>query len=215
MMQFIQSHVPLSYPDAMRQMQEYVDCLKKNEQQSVGYIWFLEHEAVYTAGTSAVESDLLTASHGVPVYKTGRGGKYTFHGPGQLICYCVLDLIKLELDIKSYVKLLEKWIIDMLAYYKIHAFTRDGRVGVWVDVPNKGESKIAALGIRVSKGVSMHGFSINISVDLKKFVDIVPCGITNFGVTSLNELGVEATFQEVMCVLKDTIPRQFLKKHLL
>jgi len=156
-------------------------------------IWTLEHHPVYTAGISAKEADLLAKSD-IPVYKTNRGGKYTYHCPGMKIIYVMLDLKKLfaphKPDVARFVEFLENWVIAILAEFGIKGEIRKGRVGIWVETP-EGEQKIAALGIKIKKWVSYHGIAINIAPDMSGFKNIVPCGIAEFGVTSLANLGVK------------------------
>ena len=166
-------------------------------------VWLLEHPPLYTSGTSAKPSDLIEQRF--PVYETGRGGEFTYHGPGQRIGYVMLDLKKRErMDVRAYVKSLEQWIIATLAEFGVAAFTREGRIGVWVDKPKGGEAKIAALGIRVRKWVTFHGISINVNPDLSHYAGIVPCGIREYGVTSLKALGIDASMEEVDTALKQT-----------
>ncbi len=151
-------------------------------------IWLLEHPPLYSAGTSADISDLVDPDR-FDVFESGRGGQYTYHGPGQRVAYVMLDLRKRGRDVSAFVRQLEQWIMDTLAEFDISAERRCGRVGVWVAHENGREDKIAAIGIRLKKWVSFHGISINVSPDLSHFDGIVPCGITEHGVTSLAALG--------------------------
>lgn len=151
-------------------------------------IWLLEHPPVYTAGTSAAVAELLDPRF--EVVEAGRGGRYTYHGPGQRIGYVLLDLGKRARDVRGFVHALEGWVIDTLADFGVESFRRDGRIGIWtMDIDGR-EAKIGAIGVRVRRWVTMHGFSVNLSPDLSHFAGIVPCGIEEFGVTSLERLGV-------------------------
>ena len=192
----------IDYESAIAAMEQRVDAIiaKTAEEQ----IWLLEHPPLYTAGTSAKASDLLARRF--PVYETGRGGEYTYHGPGQRIAYVMLNLkARNAADIRAYVALLEQWIIHSLAEFGLYSFTREGRIGVWVETP-AGEAKIAALGIRVRKWVTYHGLCINGNPDLSHYTAIVPCGIRQFGVTSLAQLGNKASMNELDAALKKTCP---------
>lgn len=174
-------------------------------------VWLLEHPPLYTAGTSAQETDLLVPDR-FPVHRTGRGGQFTYHGPGQRIAYVMLDVrSRTNGDVRAFVCLLERWLIAALARLGITGETRAGRVGIWVshgahEVGPEGprESKIAAVGLRIRRGVSLHGVSLNIAPDLTHFAGIVPCGIADRGVTSLAELGIVASNWDVDKVLRDT-----------
>ena len=171
-------------------------------------VWLLEHPPLYTAGTSAQPSDLLSSPF--PVYAAGRGGQYTYHGPGQRVAYVMLDLKKRSaMDVRRYVASLEQWIIATLAQFGVQGFVREGRVGVWVsqdsEIGNQGtwhEAKIAAIGIRIRKWVTFHGICLNVAPDLSHYNGIVPCGIREFGVTSLKALGVNASMEAVDSALK-------------
>jgi lipoyl(octanoyl) transferase len=166
-------------------------------------VWLLEHPALYTGGTSAQPEDLLNARF--PVYAAGRGGQYTYHGPGQRVAYVMLDLTKRGRDIRCLVKGLEQWVIDTLAAHNITGERREGRVGVWVQRYDKGigrEDKIAAIGVRVRKWVTFHGISLNIDPDLSHYDGIVPCGITDQGVTSFEDLGQIVSMAEVDSVMR-------------
>jgi lipoyl(octanoyl) transferase len=166
-------------------------------------VWLLEHPALYTGGTSAQPEDLLKARF--PVYAAGRGGQYTYHGPGQRVAYVMLDLTKRGRDIRCLVKGLEQWVIDTLAAHNITGERREGRVGVWVERHDKGigrEDKIAAIGVRVRKWVTFHGISLNIDPDLSHYDGIVPCGITDQGVTSFEDLGQIVSMAEVDSVMR-------------
>ncbi|WP_199252582.1 lipoyl(octanoyl) transferase LipB [Chachezhania sediminis] len=179
-------------------------------------LWFLEHPPLYTAGTSARIAD-LTDPDRFPVYQTRRGGQYTYHGPGQRVVYVMLDLTKRGRDVRRFVQMLEAWVIAALAEFNVTGEIRDGRVGVWVARPEKprtvsgqvAEDKIAALGIRLRKWVSFHGISINVDPDLDHFGGIVPCGISEFGVTSLVDLGLPVTMADLDVALERTFPQVF------
>ena len=168
-------------------------------------VWLLEHPPIYTAGTSAQSGDVLRARF--PVHRTGRGGQVTYHGPGQRVAYAVLDLQALFApeapDLRRYIRFLEQWIIAALARLGVEGFTRQGRIGVWTNVPG-GEAKIAAIGVRVRKWVSYHGIAVNVAPDLSHYDGIVPCGIRDYGVTSLQALGVEAKMHVVDAALKES-----------
>ena len=174
-------------------------------------VWLLEHPPVYTAGTSADSNDLL-ASDRFPVITTGRGGQYTYHGPGQRIAYVMLDLSRRGKDVRAYVCALEDWIISTLAEFGINGERRPGRVGVWVSRPELGkgrEDKIAAIGVRVRRWVTFHGISLNVNPDLEHYSGIVACGVQEHGVTSLADLGIEVTMGDVDEALKKTFPAHF------
>lgn len=172
-------------------------------------IWLLEHPPLYTAGTSADPAELLNPQF--PVYDAGRGGRYTYHGPGQRVGYVQLDLTRRGRDVRAYVSALEGWVIDALALLGVEARRADGRIGIWTDDEHGREAKIGAIGVRVKRWVTMHGFSLNISPDLAHFGGIVPCGIAEYPVTSLAALGRTASFAEVDKALADTLPA-FLDK---
>jgi len=167
-------------------------------------VWLVEHPALYTAGTSAKDEDLLTPER-FPVHRTGRGGQFTYHGPGQRVAYVMLDLKRREPDLRRFVSALEAWLIGTLAAFNIRGERREERVGVWVRRPEKGEGaedKIAALGIRVRRWVSFHGISLNVEPELAHFDGIVPCGVSDQGVTSLVDLGLPVTMPEVDSALR-------------
>ncbi len=171
--------------------------------------WFLEHPPLYTFGTSAKESDFLSKTSDFEIHKTGRGGQITYHGPGQLMGYVMKDLKtwKQGPDIKKYIEALENWIIKTLDHFGLKGIIRPGRVGVWVVNPKtRQEKKIAAIGVRVSKWRTYHGFCLNIDSDLKAYNHIVPCGISNFGTTSLKEEGINTPRHEVTKTLKELCP---------
>ena len=179
-------------------------------------IWLLEHPPLYTGGTSAKDDDLLTPDK-FPVYPSARGGEYTYHGPGQRVAYVMLDLNKRGRDVRKFVKALEHWVIATLDGFNIKGEIREGRVGVWVPRPEKPtlpdgsmrEDKIAAIGIRLRKWVSFHGISINVEPDLSHYDGIVPCGISGHGVTSLVDLGLPVTMDDLDIALKDSFSKTF------
>lgn len=173
-------------------------------------VWLLDHPPLYTAGTSANPADLIDTLS-LPVHKTGRGGQYTYHGPGQRIAYVMLDLKKRSPDVRLYVRMLEEWLVASLAEFGVEGFTRPDRVGVWVEAAG-GEKKIAALGVRIRQWVTYHGVSLNVNPDLTHYRGIVPCGISEYGVTSLEALGVHATMTEVDRILAQTFDTIFNKK---
>lgn len=168
-------------------------------------LWFLEHPPLYTRGTSAKDEDLINPG-AFPVYEAGRGGEFTYHGPGQRVVYVMLDLSRRGRDIRAFVQSLEGWIIAGLSEFGLEAGIRDGRIGVWVNTRDGREAKIAAIGIRVRKWVSFHGISLNVEPDLSHFGGIVPCGIRDYGVTSLADLGLEASMKEVDAALMKHAP---------
>jgi lipoyl(octanoyl) transferase len=181
-------------------------------------IWLVEHPALYTAGTSAKIAD-LTDPDRFPVYDTKRGGQYTYHGPGQRVAYTLLDVGKRGHDVRLFVQQLEEWVIAALGEFNVTGAIREGRVGVWVDRPDKplmasgamAEDKIAAIGIRLRKWISFHGISINVEPDLAHFNGIVPCGITEHGVTSLVDLGLPVKMDDVDVALKRSFDQVFTK----
>jgi len=174
---------PIKYVDALKFMESRLNEL--NEKKNNELIWILQHDEIYTAGTSYKEDEIIDKS--INVIKTNRGGKITFHGPGQLICYLVIDLKKRDKDIRKFISILEKSIIDTIKFYKIETFSDKKNVGIWFNKKNKIE-KVAAIGVRVSKWIAYHGFSININNDLSKYNSIIPCGIKDKGVTNLNNI---------------------------
>ena len=177
------SQNPVKYEDAITFMEKRLHEI--SEKNSNNLIWILEHEEIYTAGTSYNEKEIIDKS--INVIKTNRGGKITYHGPGQLICYFVIDLKKNKKDIRKFISIIEKSIIDTLSSYNIKTFADKENIGIWYDNNNQ-IKKVAAIGIRISKWIAYHGFSINISNDLKKYESIIPCGIQNKGVTNLKTI---------------------------
>jgi lipoyl(octanoyl) transferase len=185
-MDWLESKEYVEYPQALAEMEARVQAI--HSAQAGEAVWLLEHPALYTAGTSAKDADLLEARF--PVYQTGRGGEHTYHGPGQRVAYVMLDLKKRQAqpDIKHYVWSLEEWIIRALAHFDIIGERRDGRVGIWVVMPDGTEKKIAALGVRVRHWITFHGVAINLNPDLSHFGGIVPCGLSQYGVTSIHDV---------------------------
>ena len=177
------SKKPIKYEEAIKLMEQRL--LDINENKSNELIWILEHDDLYTAGTSYKEEEIIDKS--IKILKTNRGGKITCHGPGQLICYFVIDLKKRKKDIRKFISLIEKTIITTLKDYKINTFADKDNVGIWHNNKSK-INKVAAIGVRVSKWIAYHGFSININNDLKRYDAIIPCGVKNKGVTSLHEI---------------------------
>ena len=170
-------------------------------------VWLLEHPPLYTAGTSAAEADLLEPGR-LPVFKTGRGGQYTYHGPGQRVAYVMLDLTRRGRDVGCHVWRLEEWMIRVLARFDVTGERRDGRIGVWVGQGSR-EDKIGAIGVRVRHWVTYHGLALNVDPDLANYAGIVPCGINTHGVTSLAALGVKATMADVDQALRETFTEVF------
>lgn len=196
---------PVPYPDAIAFMEERVEHIRAGTAPEM--VWLLEHPPVFTGGASADARDLID-SLGFPVIRTGRGGQFTYHGPGQRVAYVMLDLKRRMPDIRRYVQQLEGWLIATLADFGVHGFLREGRVGVWVETPT-GEAKIAALGVRVRKWVSYHGIALNVAPDLSHYRGIIPCGISDYGVTSLETLGVAASMADIDTSLKRHFPAFF------
>ncbi len=192
-MQWTIESKPTPYSTALLAMQQRAAAIRAGTADEM--VWLLEHPACFTAGTSAKAADLFNPQQ-FPVYDAGRGGQYTYHGPGQRVAYVMLDLQTRQIDIRNYVCMLERWLIQTLAEFGVSGFCREGRIGVWVDTPG-GEAKIAALGIRVSRGVAFHGVSINVNPDLTHFSGIVPCGLQDYGVTSLAALGQNVSLAAV------------------
>ena len=170
-------------------------------------VWLLEHPPLYTAGTSARDADLLEAKF--PVYQTGRGGEHTYHGPGQRVAYVMLDLRTRGQNVRGFVHNLEEWAIRTLAAFGVLGERREDRIGVWVAQPNGKEEKIAAIGVRVRKWITYHGLSLNVHPNLSHYDGIIPCGIAEYGVTSLKGLGIDVSLADVDAVLKKTFSEIF------
>ena len=188
------------YEEAISTMEDRVKAIHQGLAPEM--VWLLEHPSLYTAGSSAKQSDLLMKNT-LPVYETGRGGQYTYHGPGQRIAYVMLDLSKRRRDVRFFVTALEQWIIDTLAVFGIKGERRCGRVGIWVEHEGQ-EKKIAALGIRLRRWISFHGIAINVNPNLAHFKGIVPCGLAEYGVTSLKDLGISISLAELDDALQQT-----------
>jgi lipoyl(octanoyl) transferase len=199
----------VEYPLAVATMEERVAAIRSGF--ATEGVWLVEHPPLYTAGTSARGTDLLAPDR-FPVFATGRGGQYTYHGPGQRVAYVMLDLGRRNPDLRAFVRDLEEWIIRTLAAFNIRGERREGRVGIWVARPDRGvgrEDKIAAIGIRVRHWVTFHGIAINVDPVLEHFSGIVPCGIGDQGVTSLADLGIPVTMAEVDMILRQEFERLF------
>lgn len=212
MVEWITSDAPVPYPLAVAEMEARANAIARGDAGEA--VWLLEHPSLYTAGTSAKLDDLKDPDR-FPVFETRRGGQYTYHGPGQRVAYVMLDLNGRGKDVRAYVQKLEAWVIAALDEFNVRGAVRDGRVGVWVDRPEKAplpdgtprEDKIAAIGVRLRKWISFHGISVNVEPDLSHFDGIVPCGIAGHGVTSLVDLGLPVTMDDVDLALK----RQFFE----
>jgi lipoyl(octanoyl) transferase len=199
----------VEYEAAVAEMEARVAAIATGD--AAERVWLLEHPPLYTAGTSARDADLVDATR-FPVHRTGRGGQFTYHGPGQRVAYVMLDLNRRTPDLRRYVAALEAWLIATLAAFNVRGERREDRVGVWVRRPEKAlgptgepaEDKIAAIGIRVRRWVSFHGISLNVEPDLSHFTGIVPCGVRAHGVTSLVDLGLPVTLPEVDAALRTT-----------
>lgn len=208
MVEWIISNGQTGYEDAVTFMETRVAAIHAGTADEA--IWLVEHPPLYTAGTSARPADLLNARF--PVFETGRGGQYTYHGPGQRVVYVMLDLNRRGRDIRRFVAQLEAWVITALAEFGVSGEVRDGRVGVWVSRPEKpplpdgspSEDKIAAIGVKLRHWVSFHGISINVEPDLSHYDGIVPCGISGYGVTSLVDLGLPVTMSDLDATLQGT-----------
>ena len=194
------SQKPVKYEDALRIMEDRL--LQIDQKKSKDLIWILEHQNIYTAGTSYKENEILDNS--IKVFKTNRGGKITYHGPGQLVCYFVIDLKKIKKDIRNFISIIERTIIDSLKSYNINTFSDKENIGIWFD-DNSKIKKVGAIGVRVSKWIAYHGFSINIDNDLKKYDAIIPCGIKDKGITNLKTIN-----NQNYTDLKDRIIKNFI-----
>ncbi|MGV8840704.1 MAG: lipoyl(octanoyl) transferase LipB [Bauldia sp.] len=195
----------LPYPDAIAGMEQSVAAIADGAAPE--RVWLVEHPPLYTAGTSARDEDLIDP-HGLPVFRPGRGGQYTWHGPGQRVVYVMMDLRRRGHDVRAFVCALENWMIAAIATFGVTGGRRDGRIGVWVDTP-AGEAKVAAVGVRVRRWVTFHGVALNVDPDLSHYAGIVPCGIRDHGVTSLRALGVDATMSDVDAALRATFAPAF------
>lgn len=200
------SDAPVAYDEAVAFMEERVRAIRAGTAREC--VWLLEHPPLYTAGTSADPKDLLDPDR-FPVHSSGRGGQYTYHGPGQRVAYVMLDVKARGGDVRAFVQNLEAWIIRALKEFGVKGELRDGRVGIWVERGMGREDKIAAIGVRLRQWVSFHGIAINVEPDLSHFQGIVPCGITQYGVTSLWDLGHTPTMDEVDSALMRCFPEVF------
>jgi len=204
----------VSYPSAVKKMDNHVNKMISGEAGEK--IWLVEHPPLYTAGTTADERDLVEPNR-FPVFKTKRGGQYTYHGPGQRVVYVMLNLNNRGKDVKKFVENLEAWIIHTLAEFNVIGQSRSGRVGIWVERPDKPKSfngdleeeKIAAIGVRLRKWITFHGLSINVDPDLTHFQGIVPCGIKEHGVTSLVDLGLPVSMTDLDIALTKSFSKVF------
>lgn len=195
----------MPYPEAVAAMEARAAAIAEGAADE--QIWLLEHPPVYTAGTSARDEDLLEARF--PVFRTGRGGQYTYHGPGQRIGYVMLDLKRRTPDVRAFVFDLEQWLIETLASFNVKGERREGRVGIWVARGNGREDKIAALGVRIRRWVTFHGVALNVEPDLSHFSGIVPCGVSQHGVTSLADLGLPVTMADADAALQQAFRKVF------
>ena len=214
MVEWIIADATVPYPDALSAMEARAAAIRAGTAPEA--IWLLEHPPLYTAGTSADPADLIAPDR-FPVYPAGRGGQYTYHGPGQRVAYVMLDIAARGRDVRAFVGQIEGWVIDALAEFSVTGETRCDRVGVWVARPEKPplpdgtprEDKIAAIGLRLRRWVSFHGVSINVDPDLSHFDGIVPCGIRGHGVTSLVDLGLPVTMTDLDMALRQSFERRF------
>jgi len=204
------SRSAVSYPEAVAAMEARAAAIAEGRAGEL--IWLLEHPPLYTAGVSAKPADLIDPDR-FPVFESGRGGQFTYHGPGQRVAYVMLDLTKRRRDVRAFVAALEAWVIGALDAFNVTGLVREGRVGVWVERRSPGvparEDKIAAIGVKLRKWVSFHGVSLNVEPDLGHFGGIVPCGVTEHGVTSLVDLGLPVTMDETDAALKASFQRVF------
>ena len=198
------SQVP--YKSSVEAMEQRVAAIRTGVAREL--VWLLEHPEIYTRGTSANEDELLRKPR-FPVFETGRGGRYTYHGPGQRVIYVMLDLRRRGSDIRAYVKDLEQWLIDSLADFGLNAERRLGRVGIWIPRDDGCEAKIGAIGVRVRRWVSFHGVSLNVEPNLDHYSDIVPCGVLDHGVTSIADLGLKIKMSDVDFVLRQNFEKNF------
>ena len=207
---------PVGYETAVERMEDRVAAIYAGKAPE--WVWLIEHPPLYTGGTSAQTGDLLTPDR-FPVYRTGRGGQYTYHGPGQRVAYVMLNLRARRLGVRDYVCRLEDWIIATLARFGLRGERRDGRIGIWIDrgpdgLGGRREEKIAAIGVRVRRWVSYHGIAINVEPDLSHFDGIVPCGIAEHGVTSLVDLGYPVSMYDLDVALRETFEDVFQRARL-
>ncbi len=201
----------VSYPEAINFMEQRVADIRNGKASEM--VWLLEHPPLYTAGTSATPDEILDPER-FPIYQSGRGGKHTYHGPGQRVAYVMLDLKKHGQDIRAFVHNLEEWIIQTLAQFNLKGERRDSRIGIWINRGGR-EDKIGAIGVRVRRWVSFHGISLNVEPDLSHFEGIIPCGITEHGVTSLWDMGLTPTMAEVDVLLQEAFEEVFRREGVL
>ena len=203
------SAAPVDYRDAITEMEQRVSAIRAGS--ALECVWLLEHPPTYTAGTSARSDDLLLPDR-FPVYVTGRGGQYTYHGPGQRIAYVMLDLTRRGRDVRKFVCALEDWVTEVLSQFGVVGERRQGRVGVWVRRPELGaghEDKISAIGVRIRRWVTFHGIAMNVNPNLEHYSGIVPCGVQEHGVTSLADLGKRVSMDEVDAALRTSFNKHF------
>ena len=200
--EFFNSSKLVDYKKSIQLMEKRVENIKKKKQSEL--LWFLEHPSIYTAGTSSKDKDLLNDNL-FPVIKTNRGGQFTYHGPGQRIAYIMLNVRDREYNVKSFIRLLEQWIMNSLHDMGIKSFLIKGKVGIWV----RNEEKIASLGLRIRKGISFHGVSLNINPNLDHFSGIIPCGNENSGVTSIEKIGLDISKKEIDNILISNFSKVF------
>ncbi len=204
--EWLTSRARIDYELAMRFMQQRVEAIAAG--RAADAVWLLEHPPIYTCGTSARDDELLDGVR-FPVYRTGRGGRITYHGPGQRVGYVMLDLRRRGADVRAFVCRLEGWLIAALADLGVAARRSEGKIGIWVDLPDGREAKIAAIGVRIRRWVSFHGFALNVAPDLSHFAGIVPCGLAGSAVTSLQALGAPATMADADAALRGTFGEAF------
>lgn len=204
------SSKPVAYPEAVAAMETRAAAIAEGRAGEL--VWLLEHPALYTAGVSAKPADLLDPDR-FPVFQSGRGGQFTYHGPGQRVAYAMLDLTQRRRDVRAFVAALEAWVIGALEHFNVAGQIREGRVGVWVERRTPGlaprEDKVAAIGVKLRRWVSFHGVSLNVEPDLAHFNGIVPCGVTEHGVTSLVDLGLPVTMDDADAALRASFGRVF------
>jgi lipoyl(octanoyl) transferase len=193
------SPAPIAYPEALARMEARQSAIR--DHGAAELVWLLEHPPLYTGGTSADPAELLTPQF--PVYETGRGGRYTYHGPGQRVGYVMLDLTARGKDVRCYVHSIEGWVIHALAQFGVSARRAEGRIGIWCNNRHGQEAKIGAIGVRVRRWVTAHGFAVNVAPDLSHFAGIVPCGIAEYPVTSLADLGIKASMADFDAALQE------------
>ncbi len=197
---------PVPYEAAVAEMERRVAAIRGGTAAEL--VWLLEHPPLYTAGTSAQETDLIEPAR-LPVYRTGRGGQYTYHGPGQRVAYVLLDLKRRGSDVRCFVRGLEEWMIATLARFNLTGVRRPGRIGIWIAEPTGAENKVAAIGVRIRQWVTYHGVALNVNPDLSHYRGIVPCGIRDHGITSLWSQGIPVSMSAVDGALRATFDGVF------